>query len=167
MPYYLRTVGFGHPDELWRIDEDKALQPHLSNALEGIGWFQRTPGKTIWETLADLTPWMGAGGMGPFQRIELGARHYYPRIARPLSMVSNASLCSPSAALESQVVAMGQVQATTLMRRLELICQTVHAAPETLDVYGHEIRNLLILAATEVETHWRGVLVANGCIRRR
>ena len=33
---------------------------------------------------------------------------------------------------------------------------------KTLDVYGHEIRNLLILAATEVEMHWRGILTANG-----
>ncbi|MGH1556984.1 hypothetical protein ACRAWD_02635 [Caulobacter segnis] len=36
-----------------------------------------------------------------------------------------------------------------------------------LGAYGHEIRNLLILAAMEVETHWRGVLVANGFTRDR
>ncbi len=29
-------------------------------------------------------------------------------------------------------------------------------------VYGHEIRNLLILAATEAEMHMRGILTANG-----
>jgi len=38
----------------------------------------------------------------------------------------------------------------------------VQPAPETLSVHGHEIRNLLILAATEVEMHWRGILVAIG-----
>ena len=30
-----------------------------------------------------------------------------------------------------------------------------------LDTYGHEIRNLLILACTEIEAHWRGILNAN------
>jgi len=163
VPYYLRTVGFGHPDELWRIDDDEALQPHFSNALDGVGRFRREPGKTIWQTLAESTPWMTGPGTEPFHRIDLGARQYHPRIARPLKPGAEAFLCSPSATLEAPVVAMGRVQATTLMRRLDLICQTVHAAPETLGVYGHEIRNLLILAATEVETHWRGVLVANGC----
>ena len=33
--------------------------------------------------------------------------------------------------------------------------------------YGHDIRNLLILACTEVENDWRGILEANGYIRDR
>jgi hypothetical protein len=33
--------------------------------------------------------------------------------------------------------------------------------PTNFEAYGHEIRNLLILAATEVEAHWKGVLRAN------
>ncbi len=69
---------------------------------------------------------------------------------------------SPGAREEPDAVALGVGQATALMRRLQSICQTVHPCPETLGTYGHEIRNLLILAATEVEAHWRGVLVANG-----
>jgi hypothetical protein len=38
----------------------------------------------------------------------------------------------------------------------------VEGIVETIHFYGHEIRNLLILAATEVEMHWRGILKANG-----
>jgi hypothetical protein len=41
------------------------------------------------------------------------------------------------------------------------------ATQETLAVYGHEIRNLLILSATEAEMHWRGILVANGAQAQR
>jgi hypothetical protein len=37
----------------------------------------------------------------------------------------------------------------------------VHPAPQNFASYGHEIRNLLILAATEVESHCKGVLKAN------
>jgi hypothetical protein len=38
----------------------------------------------------------------------------------------------------------------------------VHPHDDNLHSYGHEIRNLLLLACTEVETHWRAVLEANG-----
>ncbi len=53
-------------------------------------------------------------------------------------------------------------QLVSLMHKLTEICQTVHPAPSNFAAYGHEIRNLLILACTEVEMHWRGVLEANG-----
>jgi hypothetical protein len=54
-------------------------------------------------------------------------------------------------------------QLIALTNQLERICRVVHPDDAgTLDVYGHEIRNLLILAATEVETHWKGILTANG-----
>jgi hypothetical protein len=54
-----------------------------------------------------------------------------------------------------------------LTRQLDRICQTVQPAEETLSVYGHEIRNLLILACTEAEMHWRGILHANGIDQAR
>jgi hypothetical protein len=47
------------------------------------------------------------------------------------------------------------------------ICQTVQPEGKNLDAFGHDIRNLLILACTEAETHWRGVLVANGVTQDR
>ena len=34
----------------------------------------------------------------------------------------------------------------------------MHPVQENFDAFSHEIRNLLILAATEVEAHWKGVL---------
>jgi hypothetical protein len=42
----------------------------------------------------------------------------------------------------------------------------VHPQGKALDTFGHDIRNLLILACTEVETHWRGVLMANGAAQK-
>jgi hypothetical protein len=64
---------------------------------------------------------------------------------------------------EKTYIASARGQLVSLKRKLETICQTVQPSEKTLDlVYGHEIRNLLILAATEVETHWRGILIANG-----
>jgi hypothetical protein len=54
----------------------------------------------------------------------------------------------------------GQLRA--LARQLENIFETVHPCEQTFATFGHDIRNLLILACTEVEAHWRGVLLANG-----
>ncbi len=49
-----------------------------------------------------------------------------------------------------------------LRYQLENILRTVHPVADNFGAYGHDIRNLLILASTEVEAHWKGVLAANG-----
>jgi len=74
---------------------------------------------------------------------------------------------SPSAKIEPDIVAIARGQLNTLTRQLARICQTVHPTEQTFSTFGHEIRNLLILACTEVEAHWRGVLVANGVTKDR
>lgn len=168
MGYYLRRVGLLVPNQIWRIDEVEAVKLGVTNPQEGPGTYYRAePGETIWQALARQTPWMTGQGIEPFFPLDLAPRRFRPRIGRPLFSSSDGSLVSPSAKIEAGVVAMGRAQAVTLLRRLELICQTVHPAPDTLGTYGHEVRNLLILATTEVETHWRGVLVANGVDKKR
>jgi hypothetical protein len=93
----------------------------------------------------------------------LGPGEYYPRIARPLVQQREPRpLWSQSFNVEKAYVANARSQLTSLTRQLGTICQTVQPSEKTLDVYGHEIRNLLMLAATEVEMHWRGILIANG-----
>jgi hypothetical protein len=58
-------------------------------------------------------------------------------------------------------------QLAELCRRLEAICRVVYPAPESLAAYGDEIRELLILACTEVEAAWRAILRANGASQDR
>jgi hypothetical protein len=50
---------------------------------------------------------------------------------------------------------------STLMVSIERILRVVEPTVANLGAYGHEIRQALILASTEVEAGWRGVLVAN------
>jgi hypothetical protein len=69
---------------------------------------------------------------------------------------------SPSVESEDNVVAMKRGQLRALTGQLDRVCQTVHPINGNFNTYGHDIRSLLILACTEVEDHWRGVLVANG-----
>ncbi|MNS13796.1 hypothetical protein D3C72_453970 [compost metagenome] len=67
---------------------------------------------------------------------------------------------------DHDVVAVFKSQLAVLTGMLERICQTVHPAEQNLGVCGHNIRNLLILAATEFEAQCRGVLTANGAAAR-
>jgi hypothetical protein len=105
----------------------------------------------------------------PFIKAALGPGEFYPRIWRPSVPDQSAALGSspawnPSAQHETNIanlIAIARGQLTTLVRQLERICQAVQPEGPNLEVFGHDIRNLLILACTEAEAHWRGVLVAN------
>lgn len=166
--YFLRVVQVHNPPQVWRITDDEAELLGVTNARTGPGtYFQRGDYKTIWHAIqAGASGWLDANDLStsPFHRLDLAPKHHYPRMARPLLLEKP---ISPSARIEADVVATNIGQAKSLVRGLQTICQTVHPHAANLGVYGHEIRNLLILAATEVETHWRGVLTANGFVGDR
>lgn len=67
----------------------------------------------------------------------------------------------PSGVEETNAVAVAVGQPVALTTRLERICEVVHPSNSTFDAFGHEIRNLLILACTEVESQWRDPLELN------
>jgi hypothetical protein len=52
--------------------------------------------------------------------------------------------------------------ARSLFARLREIFQVVEPTADHHKVYGHDLRQLLILACTEVESSWRAILTANG-----
>lgn len=56
---------------------------------------------------------------------------------------------------------MGVNQLSLLVERLENIFKTVNPDSDNLNVHGPEIRNLILLAATEAEAQMKGVLKAN------
>jgi hypothetical protein len=100
-----------------------------------------------------------------FQDMELAPGQYYPRMARIVEQHVGGDhpvhICPGHLQLKNEL-AMMRGQLASLTNKLIEICRTVHPAEATFHVYGHEICNLLILACTEVEVHWRGVLEANG-----
>lgn len=167
MAYYLRVVGLERSDQVWRVTDAEAHLLGVGNPQQGPGThFVAGEHETVWEAMRRQTPWF-EDGINPFHLLDLEPRTHYPRIARPISLSRQDRMRSPSVEGEPRALALGIGQVQALTRRLDLVFQTVHPEPDTLGVYGHEIRNLLILAATEVETHWRGVLVANGTTRDR
>jgi hypothetical protein len=169
MSYYIRALR-DLPPEVWKIGDDEALRLGVTNARAGAGtYFKRHEGETIWDAIRrQATGWFEPPGTNPFHQSAFRPEQFYPRMARPTNEDNDEPLGSnPGAADDAEFIAMARGQLRTLTRQLDRICQTIHPAEETLSVYGHEIRNLLILACTEVEMHWRGILHANGIARAR
>lgn len=162
--WYVRNVGSGQAQQLWRVTDRTATHMGVTNPEAGAGtYYAAGPGETIWACLRRSTPWLdGHDGSGPFQRMIRGPGEFHPRVARPIALMEKEKLWCPDAAKERRYIASAQNQLGSLIDDLRLICRVVQPAAGTLSVYGHEIRNLLILAATEVEMHWRGILTANG-----
>ena len=180
MSTYLFSPSGQAPGDVWSISRKIAIRTDVTNAKHGLNtYFEAGPGETIWDKLRRAFPGWGSapGGKGPFYRTALEPAQYYPRMARPLNQAPHAahySEWSPSVLGEEDFMAIARGQLTTLTRLLDRICETIHptdrtvgSLPKTFNAYGHDIRNLLILACTEVETHWRGVLVANGKVKKK
>jgi hypothetical protein len=166
MNYYLRLMPtlYGEVPQVWEIDEDTAKLSGLANPERGVGtYFRVQDGENIWDAIRRQTPWFGAEGESPFQPMALVPGHYYPRMARPIDRYSVVDPdLAPFGNLYESAIAIAAGQLAVLTRSVERIFQTVHPDEANFNVYGHDIRNLLILACTEVEAQWRGILTANG-----
>lgn len=162
--WYVRDLGPGHGRQVWSITSDTAMRTDVQNPTGGAGtYFTARSGETVWESLERQTPWLdGLQAPGPFRKIALLPGHYHHRMARPLATSESGTLFLPDVAQEQHFLLSAQNQLAALIDSLRKICRVVQPSKGTLDIYGHEIRNLLILAATEVEMHWGGIFKKNG-----
>jgi hypothetical protein len=162
--WFIRDHIDGLPRQLWAFENQKAIRADVTNPETGAGTcYRAAPGEEFLDCIRRQTSWLDPGATeGHFHRLSLSPGEFYPRVARPLVRRPERTLWSPSVLTDRAFVANARSQLTSLTRKLDTVCQTVQPSEQTLDVYGHEIRNLLILAATEAEMHWRGILKANG-----
>ena len=101
---------------------------------------------------------------GEWHKLPLGPGEYYPRMARPSTIDPDGSPGyypdeSP-VAIRVRTLSTGQLH--VLIQELQRICQVIQPDKANFDAYGHEIRNIIVLACMEVETQWKNILVANG-----
>ena len=98
------------------------------------------------------------------------AGEYHPRVYRPILHKDNYSnWFSPRSNFngydyfphEHHMLVQSVQQLGTLINRLTSIFNNVYPTQNNFECYGHEIRNLLILACTEVEAQLKGILTAN------
>jgi hypothetical protein len=137
---------------LWEVDE--ALARRFDVTDSDLGRFPAQPGKTTLETLRCSYP--GA----TFDELELGPGEYYPGMARPVLWESLGRNPDQSVeAMSRRASASGQLHA--LIQQLEQVCRVVHPERTNFQGYGHEIRNILILACTELESQWKAILSAH------
>lgn len=116
-------------------------------------------------SLRDAMSLVPPHSVSPFviHRMTLSPGAFYPRIARPNDQHP---LETPGdnpdwvTMTEVRVAALSQIR--SLVSMLDTVFQAVHPAVDNLSSYGISVRNLLILACTECEAQWRGVLKANG-----
>lgn len=92
----------------------------------------------------------------------LGA--YYPRVWRGIisdnPFIGGYSARSASASEHSSQL-QSTIAATSLFQELVKLFRYIEPVPENMSSYGHRVRELLILASTEVEANWRGLIAAN------
>ncbi len=86
----------------------------------------------------------------------------YRRIAWPLSTSGNLNATIDADAMTQSFVAL-----KILLTKMQDIFETVEPGPLNLQAHGHKIRELLLLAAMEVEASWVAVLKANGYVGDR
>jgi hypothetical protein len=149
--YYLQRAinGWEFFETFWAVDEAIAHQHIVPSEMSTL---HADPGRDIMTTLRDHFPG------GEFHILGLGPGEYFPRMARPESTNPELSVGkNPDqnrSALNARSTSTGQLH--TLIQQLQEICRVVQPIDQNLDAFGHEIRNLLIIACTEVEAQWKG-----------
>ena len=174
--YRFLQLRFGSFDddissEVWELNGQSAKRIDVSG-FSGMSQFQLMAGETFVEVLKRNFPARFCLGLErqvafehwrPWEPHELQLKpgQYYPRIARPsCANLEDNAMCPDFAKYKNSFSSLAG-QLATLIRQLLHICEVVHPRDANLQAYGDEIRNLLILACTEAEAHWRGVLEAN------
>lgn len=136
--YYLQQSTEGHPELrfVWEIEGDNARR--MDSNIE----HSAHPGEDILSILSEKLPF------STLTKMDLAPGEYFPRMARP-DYSSDSPGFNPDEGKEflyARKVGAGQLYA--LVAQLGGVCQVVHPQGRNLKAYGHEIRNILLLACT-------------------
>ncbi len=156
--YYVQIIndGFSTTEAFWSVDKDVARR--IDVVASELTTHYPDPGEEMMTTLRKRF------AATEFQELQLAPGEYYPRMTRPSSILPESSPGrnpddSPEAR-NARTTSTGQLHA--LIGELEQICRVVHPVRENFGAFGHEIRNIIIIASTEVEVQWKYVLKENG-----
>lgn len=124
--------------------------------------------ETLRDALARIPAFSGDEGNFVIHKMRLRPGEFFHRMARPSDQHPNWSPGALPNFKDFEIPLIGTLnQLRSLVGMLDQIFQSVHPAPENLEVFGGTIRNLIILACTECEAQWRGVLHENGLVPER
>lgn len=154
--YYLqvgRIEETGGHGLLWEVHPGGARRADITHTDEV---HDVEPGQDVLASLQSRFP------NYTFHKLDLSPGEYFPRIARPSSAHPYDHAFNPDNIKNRNLIATSQGQLMALREQLERVCRVVQPVRENWNAFGHELRNLLILACTEIEAHCRGTLLANG-----
>jgi hypothetical protein len=153
MGFYIQVDMKGDACGVWEIDPTHARRIDGANAS-----LEATQG------LDALTCLRNGWPATEVHELKLVPGSYYRRMSRPSSSHPKESPgYNPDNLTNHNLIETSRGQLSALREQLKRICRVVHPSDKTFKTFGHDIRNLLILACTEVEAHFKGVLKANGC----
>jgi hypothetical protein len=155
--YYIRLLRWGSTlgDEFWCITDAEAYRIDVISG-SGLSLFRRECGEDIHSTLNKIDP------AGDWHELSCEPGKYFPRMARPNGIKEPSPGRNPDPTdkfRHYRARSTGQLHA--FIEELDQICRVIHPEGNNLRTYGHATRNLLILACSEVEAHWKNILEAN------
>ena len=156
MAFYLQTSGNNPagPFAVWQVDATEAKRIDVTESPSSQ--IRAEPGQDALKALREHH----LLAVAFFHELELSPGEYYPGMARPVAGESlGRNQDRSDSARNQRTSTTGQLHA--LVQQLEQICRVVQPIDTNLQAFGHEIRNVLILACTEVEAQWKAILKAN------
>jgi hypothetical protein len=163
--FFSLLVPNGSGIQFWCVNERNAYRVGAGDPRTAKNCFiQIDPAKDLAQQFAAAFPfWPGLN----LHEIPLPPGGYYARMARPTTLQPDDFPRFPTHSLYINEISGTVGQLISLVEKLRGICQVVEPVPENLDAFGHAIRECLIIACTEVESHWKAVLSANGMMKDR
>lgn len=147
--WWCARVHFG---PVWAVMDNGTTKQVLdAEGHEHLFWSKATPGVRPPVGLPDV---VGHQFARDWQRCEFDPGVHHPRIWR--------GELSPGPREYEREWSSCYGAVSSLVRRMVEIFRFIEPRDGNLDAFGHETRQLLIIAATEVEASWRSILVANG-----
>lgn len=159
--YFIQTIPGQRHAPVWRHSGSRVMRIDVSNS--DLSTHELPAGVAPLELLRSRIPG------STFDSLSLAPGEYYSRMAR----ASSEDVTGPlgrnpdisDSVLRTRVIGTGQLH--SLNTQLEQICRVVHPEGTNLNTFGHEIRNLLLVACTEVEGQCKGILNENGITKER
>ncbi len=156
--------GRGHAGEIWIRDGDEAVRLGVPQPREHVrGHFLILEGEDLLLAVQrKYGEWYDGDESRIIQPLNIPPGRYFPRMARPNHQHPGdqpGPFYPADELAHDRAIALNQF--AILSDQLQMAFRTAHPGNDNLGSYGNEFRNILILAATEVEGQWQGVLRAN------
>lgn len=146
--------------QIWCVEDELAYRVEVQNPKGNSNTHLKLmAGKPLVEQFREAYPFWDDLVL---EKLSLKPGQYFSRMARPIHQHPSDYGRFPTHSLYKSEAAQSVGQLESLAYNLKDIFRTLEPSDKNLDSFGHSIRECLIIAAMEVESHWKNTLSANG-----